>query len=112
MQIGNAQGDVMRGQLWTIGCCSLTRTDWVWQDRGAAQVVCHIPRESGEGRLIILNFKRRSMVTVEVKDLGEANEGVEIETGCWKVDLKGANLTSIRVPGTNHNGRIIKETGG
>jgi hypothetical protein len=42
---------------------------------GQYSFACHIPRESGEGRLIILNFKGRPMVTVEVKDLGEVNEG-------------------------------------
>jgi hypothetical protein len=82
------------------------------KDRGgAAQFAHHIPQDSGEGRLIILNFKRRPTVTVEVKDLGEVNEG-------WRGNRllesrpEGANLTSIRVPGTNHNGRIIKESGG
>jgi hypothetical protein len=54
--------------------------------------------ESGEGRLIILNLKRRPTVAVEVKDLGEVNEG-------WRGNRllesrpEGANLTSIRVPG-------------
>jgi|ERR1700733_12523554 hypothetical protein len=81
------------------------------KDRGAVQFARHIPQESGEGRLIILNFKRRPTVTVEVKDLGEVNEG-------WRGNRllesrpEGANLTSIRVPETNHNGRIIKESGG
>ena len=72
------QGTVMcRGQWWTIGIARVSRgrielTGIVEQQHSFAR---HIPRESGEGRLIILNFKRRPMVTVEVKDLGEVNEG-------------------------------------
>ena len=77
MQIVNAQGDVMSIERAIVDNWDavVSRGIGLTRSWGAAQFACHIPRESGEGRLVILNFKRRSMVTVEVKDLGEVNEG-------------------------------------
>ena len=52
----------------------------------------HAPEESDKVRLTMLDFKRRRMVVVEMKDFGEVKEGRRSgwtlgRTG-WKVDLK------------------------
>jgi hypothetical protein len=79
---------IREGNCGQLDAASLTKRglELVRFRAAATSFACHIPRESGEGRLMILNFKRRSIVTVEVKDLGEVNEG-------WKMKLAAGKST-------------------